>query len=259
MFKFSVKEHIYKSEQGALRLFVFDQSHQDKRLKPALIFLHGAGFSHNKVNPSQFQHHANYFSSLGIISICVEYRPSFLDGLYSPIDSISNAKSAIRWVRQNADILGIDPTKVVACGASAGGYLSLCCAMIHGFDDINDDLSIECSPNALVIFNGGVDSKVLIELFPGLSLDLVNANPIDAIKSALPPSIFFHGTDDKNIPIGRIEQFIEKMRSHGNQINLEVFEGMGHGFFNYGNHENIPYLRTVEQTKNFLEKQDLLG
>jgi len=159
----------------------------------------------------------------------------------------------------NAEILGIDPNKIVACGASAGGYLSLCCAMIPGFDDYSDDLDIDCKPNALVIFNGGVDSELLIQLFPDLYMDLLIANPIDAVKSNLPPSIFFHGTDDQNIPIRRITNFVERLRLNGNECKLEVFEGMGHGFFNYGNHGNIPYLRTVEQTKCFLEDYCIFG
>jgi len=259
VFDYSVKEHLYKSDGGGLKLFIFDQSPSHKRKKPAIVFFHGAGFSNNRVNPSQFQHHANYFSSLGMVSICVQYRPSAQEGLFSPIESITNAKSSIRWIRTNADILGIDPSKIVVCGASAGGYLSLCCAMIPGFDDIRDDLSIDCKPNALVVFNGGVDSELLIQLFPDLHMDLLNANPIAVIKSNLPPSLFFHGTDDHNIPIDKIADFVERMLQNGNSCDLEVYEGMGHGFFNYGNHGNIPYLRTLEKTKDFLEEHRFLG
>lgn len=256
MFEYTVKEYLYKPD---LKLFVLDQCQRREDLKPAILFFHGAGFSNNQVNPSQFQHHANYFSSLGMVSICVQYRPDDQEGLYSPIKSIAHAKSSIRWVRQNASKLGVDPNRIVACGASAGGYLSLCCAMIQKINDMNDDLSVACKPDALVIFNGGVDSDKLIELFPDLHLELLHANPIDAVTANLPPSIFFHGTDDTIIPLESITGFVKKMLLNGNESKLEVFEGMGHGFFNYGNYENAPFLKTVERTKVFLEKHHILG
>ncbi len=82
---------------------------------------------------------------------------------------------------------------------------------------------------------------------------------MDAITSKLPPSIFFHGTEDKNIPIGKIDHFVEMMVQNGNESKLEVFAGMGHGFFNYGNHGNVPYMRTLACTTSFLKEHQLLG
>lgn len=241
-----------------LRLFVIKPSRASTN-RPAMIFFHGAGFTTNKVTPYQFQHHALHFSSLGIVTILAEYRPLELDGLFSPIESLKNAKSIIRWTRENFKGLEINPDKIIAVGASAGGYLSVCTAMIEEFNDPLDNILISPKPNALIIFNGGINSNSLIDLFPELNESLVNASPIGGVKPKLPPSLFFHGTDDKNIPIEDVLDFTSRMRGQGNKSKLISFEGLGHGFFNFGNLDNKPYEKTIRDSEEFLREIDFLG
>jgi acetyl esterase len=255
LFNFPVEERVYlKTEKfGELRAFIFNSSKVNE-VNPAIIFFHGAGFSTNKVKPNQFQYHADHFSSLGFVSICVEYRPSNVEGLFSPIESIKHARSAIRWVRGLSSVMSINPEKIVVAGASAGGYLGLCCAMIEEFDNITDDLSISCIPNAVVVFNGGIDADLLIQMFPELREELSNASPINHVRKDLPPSILFHGTQDTNIPHEAVKEFVTSMKLLGNETKLVSFEGMEHGFFNYGNHENKPYRKTLEETESFMKE-----
>ncbi|MFC7681739.1 alpha/beta hydrolase [Paenibacillus sp. GCM10028914] len=253
-------EKIYKKSDTGSELKLYINIPEDnKKDRPAMIFFHGAGFSNNKSNASQFQHHAEYFTSRGLVTICAEYRPLDVEGLYSPIDSLYNAKSAIRWIRENSELLGINTNKVIAAGASAGGYLSLCSAMIDHFNDPSDNIMISSKPNATVIFNGGVDSNVLINLFPELSDDLRIASPINHIRENLPPCILFHGTQDVNIRLEEIINFSEINQLKGNLTRLVTFEGLGHGFFNYGVHENKPYIQTIQETETFLKEINMWG
>lgn len=236
-----------------LRLFIIKPKKASAN-RQAMIFFHGAGFTNNKVTPSQFQQHALHFSSLGFVSILAEYRPLDVEGLFSPIESLKNAKSAIRWIRDNLRDLGINPNKITAVGASAGGYLSICSAMIEQFHDPMDKKHTSSQPNALIIFNGGVNSKFLIDLFPELKASLLIASPVEWVRAKLPPSLFFHGTDDKNIPIVKVINFISRMRSQGNTSRLISFEGLG--FFNYGNMDNKPYEKTIRDSEEFLKEID---
>lgn len=181
-----------------------------------------------------------------------------MEGLFSPIESIKHAKSAIRWVRAHSSKLGINSDKVVVSGASAGGYLSLCCAMIEQMNSETDDTSISCIPNVVVIFNGGVDAEPLIELFPENKDELVDASPIHQVRSGLHPGLVFHGTHDANIPHEVVKRFVEKAQLLGNEFKLVSFEGKGHGFFNYGNDENKPYRRTLEEMEDFLRNHELI-
>ncbi|WP_169834318.1 alpha/beta hydrolase [Paenibacillus donghaensis] len=226
--------------------------------RPAILFFHGAGFTTHKKRPEQFQHHAAHFASLRFVAICVEYRPPSREGLFSPLESLSHAKSAVRWVRSNASVLQVNPDKIALAGASAGGYLSLCCAMVPGFSNATDDLAVSCVPDALVIFNGGVDAEALLPLFPLEAANLATASPLLHVQGGLPPSLFFHGTEDANIPHATIQTFTEHMRLVGNESTISTFAGMGHGFFNYGSHDNVPYQRTLEESEHFLKHHGFL-
>ncbi|OMD46898.1 hypothetical protein BSK56_15530 [Paenibacillus borealis] len=231
LFNFPIKELVYTSsaEYGELKMYVFEPPACDE-LRPAILFFHGAGFSAGKARPEQFQHHAHYFSALGFVSICVEYRPRHVEGLFSPVTGIKHAKTAVRQVRAQSALLGIDPCRIFVAGASAGGYLALCTAMIETVtdlpDDLSGDLSVSSVPDVLIIFNGGVDTAVLIEMFPELSVDLAGASPKDHVRGFLPPSLFFHGTQDENIPYATVEEFVDAMWKSGNDSRLVRFEGL---------------------------------
>ncbi|GAA0134906.1 hypothetical protein YSY43_17460 [Paenibacillus sp. YSY-4.3] len=50
----------------------------------------------------------------------------------------------------------------------------------------------------------------------------------------------------------------ELMKSKGNFSRLIKFEGLGHGFFNYGNYDNQPYQKTLLDTEEFLREVSFL-
>lgn len=188
-----------------------------------------------------------------MVAVCVEYRPEGIEGVYSPMQCIKHTKAAVGYVRAHAAELGMDPKRIAAAGASAGGYLALCTAMIEPSYIRCGELEVSCVPDALILFNGGVDAALLVEMFPELSTELMNASPIGKVRGDLPPSLFFHRTLDANIPYNTIEEFVDGMKGSGNNSRLVRFEGLGHGFFNYGNHENIPFRRTLLEIDEFLK------
>ena len=73
-------------------------------------------------------------------------------GLPKPRDQVMDTKSAIRYIRANAGSLGVDPGKIVATGTSGGGDLALQSHLNPHFVDASDDLSVSCSPDALVLY-----------------------------------------------------------------------------------------------------------
>ena len=100
----------------------------------------------------QFLFQANYFASRGIVTARADYRVKSRDGV-SPDLCVEDARSAVRWLRANADKLGIDTNKVIASGGSAGGHLAFCTSIKQGLDATSDDKSISCIPQVMVLYN----------------------------------------------------------------------------------------------------------
>jgi acetyl esterase/lipase len=85
---------------------------------PAMIFYFGGGW--NSGTRQHFVHHAKYFSKKGIVCFLADYRIKNIHKT-SPFECLSDAKSAIRFVRTHADSYQIDTAKIIASGGSAGG------------------------------------------------------------------------------------------------------------------------------------------
>ncbi|MBN86612.1 MAG: hypothetical protein CL885_03730, partial [Dehalococcoidia bacterium] len=71
---------------------------------------------------------------------------------------IEDGKSAIRWVREHASELGIDPNRLAAGGGSAGGHVAATTGVLKGLDNPAEDASVSSRPRALVLFNPVIDT-----------------------------------------------------------------------------------------------------
>jgi acetyl esterase/lipase len=214
---------------------------------PAMVFFYGGGW--NGGTTEQFAPHAKYFASRGMICFRADYRVRSRQGT-SPFESLMDAKSAIRFLRSHAQELGVDPDKIVASGGSAGGHLAAACAVIEAFNEEGEDLSVSCIPNALVLFNPVFDNGP-----GGYGYDRVGEaykefSPLHNLREGMPPAVVFLGTEDDLIPVETARYFETVMEKVGSRCDLFLYEGEGHGFFNYGRYEN--YKDTREKADNFL-------
>jgi len=98
----------------------------------AVVFFFGGGWREG--NPAQFVKHCEYLSAREMVAIVADYRVKSRHAVPAK-DCVSDAKSAIRWVRENASEFGIDNNRIAAGGGSAGGYLAAACATLPKFDD----------------------------------------------------------------------------------------------------------------------------
>ena len=132
------EERIYKkTPQGELALhfsFPVDWKSADKR--PAIVFFFGGGWKNGSY--LQFVAQSDYFASRGMVAASADYRIESIHHT-TPDKCVEDAKSAVRYLRQHASELGIDPGKVVAGGGSAGGHIAACTALIDAFDAETDD------------------------------------------------------------------------------------------------------------------------
>lgn len=242
---------LYKStNEGELNLFIYKPSEFDiKKKYSCIVFFHGGGW--NSGNPEQFQRQSRYFASRGMVAFSVEYRIRNNHGT-SPIQAMEDAKSAIRFIRSNARLLSIDPSKIAAAGGSAGGHLAAVAGNIDLFDNSDEDLTISSKPNLLILYNPVIDFGTRKWLWINNPSD---ASPIHNISKGSPPTIILTGTNDKIVPVESIMNYKKIMESVGSRCDVILYEGAEHAFFNRGD----DFIDTVFQTDIFLKSNGYLS
>ncbi|KAB8136237.1 alpha/beta hydrolase [Gracilibacillus oryzae] len=250
-FDYPVKEITYKEiNDRKLKFYIFEPETALEN-KPVLLFFIGGSFKKDPVSPARFQHQAHYFASKGILSICVDYRNGKDEG-FSPIQAICDVKSAVRWVRENASNLGVNPNELVVCGSSAGSYIAVSSIMFDELNDDNDNLKINHIPNALIIFAGGMDAvDIMTRRYPELIDKATEISPLHQVKKCLPPTLWLCGDSERDYEQNKT--FVKRMNEQGNDISFYEYEGGEHGFFHYGRHENKYYHETLTEMENFLK------
>lgn len=176
---------------------------------------------------------------------------------------VEDGKSAVRWIRQHAKRLGVDPDRLVAGGGSAGGHVAACTGVISGFEASSEKAGVSSVPNALALFNPAVAfapfkgelkslAKREAEYRDRMGVDAQELSPLHHVKKGVPPTIIFHGKADATVPYRSVELFAEQSVKAGNQCKLVGYEGQSHGFFNYQRNGGRHYLQTVRELDEFL-------
>jgi acetyl esterase len=207
-----------------------------KEKRPALIFFFGGGWI--KGSRNQFRAYATYYAQKGFVVVLADYRVQSTHRT-TPIQSLKDAKSVMRFVRIHADSLGIHPDRLVGAGGSAGGHLAAACYTNESINDDNDSLAISAKPNALVLFNPVIDNSKEGYGYNRTSNAFPDFSPLHAMRDAFPPTVFFLGTRDELIPVATAEAFKERVEQTGSTCTVHLFEGQAHGFFNKADYREI--------------------
>lgn len=135
---------------------------QNKGKYPALIMVHGGGWRAG--DKSLEVPIAQRLAARGYVTVCVEYQLS-LEAKYPA--AVFNIKSAIRWMRANADKYGIDPDKIAISGGSAGGQLALLVGLTNGVESkegSQGNLGFSSDIQAIIDVDGVVDFMAPLSL-----------------------------------------------------------------------------------------------
>ncbi|PHS18438.1 MAG: alpha/beta hydrolase [Blastopirellula sp.] len=244
-----------------LRMHIFEPAgHKPSDNRPAIVFFFGGGWKGG--TPNQFYTHCKHLADKGMLAMSAEYRVSSRHNTTAD-KCVADAKSSMRWIRNNAVKLGVNPDMVAAGGGSAGGHLAACLGTIEGFNESGESTATSSVPQALLLFNPAcvldmVDGETPIdkEKYAGLEARMgtkpVNLSPYHHVKKDAPPTIIFHGIADTTVPYRTAELFTNAMKEHGNRCELKGYPGQGHGFFNYGRDKNKAYDKIEKQVDAFL-------
>ncbi len=234
-----------------LKLYAFlppDWDAEDKR--PAAVFFFGGGWSHGRTE--QFYPHCAYLASRGMVAVSAEYRVKNRHGT-TPVECVKDGKSAVRWLRANADEMGVDPERIAAGGGSAGGMVAACTGVVPGVEEDGEDTETDSRADALLLFNPAMDMVTRAERM-GMSPETAESvSPPHHVREDLPPCIIFHGEEDTTVPIKRVREFCRRMKEAENRCEVVGYEGVGHAFFNYDRGKSHEYFRnTVYHADRFL-------
>jgi acetyl esterase/lipase len=221
---------------------------------PAIVFYFGGGWKNGSIK--QFQPHAKYFSQRGMVSVVVDYRVNERHET-TPFESLKDAKSAIRYIREHANQFHIDTSKIVASGASAGGQLAAATALIDDYNENTDNISVSCIPNALVLFYPVIDNGPGGYGYERIGDAYKNFSPLHNIKKGAPPTLIILGTDDSLVPVETAKYYQRVMEKVKSYCELYLFEGQGHAFCNYKNFEY--YKKVVSDVDEFLQSLGYLN
>ncbi len=247
----NMKSEVYKNINNIkLRMRIFESKDSvSEDLKGALIFLQGSG-------GAQFFPQCKYFAKRGMVTLTAQFRVPIRHKKFWPyFESISDGKSAIRYIRSNASRFNIDPNKIAVSGASQGSIYALGSALIKGLESKGEDLNISSEPNALILLSTPIPYwKFIIDYIHKRRPNEIT--PIHHIKEELPPTILIHSIEDA---IEDVKKFTRKMKDLGDDCELFSFEGKEHGFIKRGRsddgkYDNNPYEKSLVIIDKFLSR-----
>lgn len=226
-----------EAEGRPLHCDVYRPPHADGPA-PAVLLLHGGGWRQG--DRSQLRGYGVLLGREGYVCVASEYR--LAPAAVWPAQ-IHDVKAAIRWMRANADELGIDPDRIAVSGNSAGGHLALLAA---GTPDVDDFEGTSGTP--------GVPTTVaaVIAIYPPTLLPRVpssiwddpddyhadpdgdraaaQASPVNHAEPGFPPTLLIHGAEDELVPVRASFAMYERLRDAGVPVDLHVYADQPHGF-----------------------------
>ena len=202
--------------------------------------------------------------------VSLSYRVAPVDGVFMQ-DIVSDCMDACRYLAHFADVLGIDPHRIVTSGHSAGGHLALMLAYAphrafvsdSPFDALADEFTVVATaplsaPTILYNDEAGYypDGFPFLDVFPK---DLPEREfaavrhrdgPFDYITPASVPTLLVCGTHDDLVFAENSTRFFEKCRTVGAPCQVLYSYFGGHCF--------EPMVEGRDSFVNFSQVQDHL-
>lgn len=204
----------------------------------AVILVHGGGWSNGSKQAEFIKPLFPVLDGSGLAWFSIDYR---LSPKYQHPAAAADVEQAIRYVKNQARELRVDPNRLALMGESAGGHLVTLVAAHH-----QPDTGVA----AVVDFYGAFDLEAMIAAkgevskgfrdFLGVSdlseksrAAMRQASAASYVKTGLPPFLLVHGTADQAVPYEQSVKFCAQLKSAGDQCDLYSVQDGIHGVINW--------------------------
>jgi carboxylesterase type B len=178
--------------------------------RPAIVWVHGGGFSGGDKTSPELVDEANTFAKKGFVNISINYRlePGGCSAAHATTtcvvaikEATQDAQMAVRYLRTHATKYGVDPQRIAIGGSSAGAIT----AAQVGYATSENPAS-------------GVRA----------ALSLSGANLFSKISKGDAAALFFHGTADPLVPYKWAVATVKEAKAKGLVAGLVTWKGAGH-------------------------------
>src|SRR5574343_2105317 len=216
--------------------------YQPKESQPnqtAVLVLPGGGYT---ILAANHEGHdvAKAFNSIGVTAFVLKYRlPNDTCMFNKEWVPFLDAQTAMKYIRDNAGIYGINPDKIGVIGFSAGGHLASTLATQYQLN-LNDQGSrTNARPNFAIlaypvismedsIVHKGSKNSLIGKDASKASIEQFSSNL--QVSRFTPPTFLFHAKDDKTVPVANSLQMKAALDAKKVPAELLLMEKGGHGF-----------------------------
>ncbi|RIJ43099.1 alpha/beta hydrolase [Pontibacter oryzae] len=217
---------------------------------PAIAMFHGGSFFEGK--PDWFFASCREYARKGWVAVAVEYSVADRHGNLLP-EAIADGKSLVRYLRENAAKLQVDPSRIMVTGNSAGATIALALATIgEVLDEPTENLKISSTPNAIMANAALADltetghywwHKHYTDKY------IASVSPLHQVRAGLPPMLLLHGTNDTSVDMASVKEFVQVSSALSNSCVFVPLNGAPHMIW------RIPYFanQIEQQRQSFIK------